>query len=125
MVAEKIGNNARSQMKKNELSSKKCKPCHSGIGALSEEDSKKLHETLQGWTWSAKKLEKKFTFKNFREAMAFVNQVAEIAENEDHHPDISIFYNKVDLALWTHAANGLTENDFIVAAKVDAIISDK
>ena len=65
------------------------------------------------------KLKKKFSFKNFKEAMDFVNAIAEIAEQECHHPDIYIVYNKVDIELYTHAVNGLSESDFIMAAKID------
>ena len=70
---------------------------------------------------NAKKISKEFTFKNFLEAMHFVEEVAKIAESEGHHPDIFIHYNKVILTLWTHAIGGLSENDFIVAAKVNLL----
>ena len=66
-------------------------------------------------------LYKKFKFKNFLEAMKFVNAVAEIADQEQHHPDFCVHYNKVEIQLWTHAINGLSENDFIVAAKIDKL----
>ena len=68
-----------------------------------------------------KKIQREFTFKNFKEAMRFVNNIADIAQREDHHPDIHIFYNRVRLALWTHAIGGLSENDFILAAKINTI----
>lgn len=68
----------------------------------------------------AKKISKEFKFKDFIGAINFVNLVADIAEEEGHHPDIHIDYNKVNLELWTHAINGLSENDFILAAKIDA-----
>lgn len=68
-----------------------------------------------------KKISRTFTFKNFREAMRFVNRVAELAETEDHHPDIATFWNRVVLTLTTHAIGGLSENDFILAAKIDKI----
>lgn len=67
-----------------------------------------------------KKISREFKFKNFKEAMAFVNQVAEIAETEGHHPDLHIYYNRVNIELQTHAVNGLSENDFILAAKISA-----
>ena len=69
----------------------------------------------------AKMLAKSFRFKNFVEAMRFINKVAEIAEGEGHHPDITISYNAVGLELMTHAIDGLSENDFILAAKIDEI----
>ncbi len=68
-----------------------------------------------------KKIARKFEFKDFQESMRFVNRVAEVAEAEGHHPDMHIFYNKVNLELWTHAAGGLTDNDFILATKIDLI----
>lgn len=63
-----------------------------------------------------------FIFKNFKESMAFVQKVADLAEQEGHHPDIYIFYNKVTLTLWTHAINGLSENDFIIAGKAELLV---
>jgi 4a-hydroxytetrahydrobiopterin dehydratase len=68
------------------------------------------------------KIGREFEFKDFREAMTFINKVAEIAKTEGHHPDLCCFYNKVKLELWTHAINGLFENDFIVAAKVNELL---
>ncbi len=68
-----------------------------------------------------KKISRNFKFKDFKESMRFVNEVADIAEGEGHHPDIHIYYNKVDIELITHEVGGLTENDFIVAAKIDRI----
>lgn len=70
-----------------------------------------------------KKITKKFKFKNFKEAMAFINKVAELAESEGHHPDIFIFYNRVKFELSTHAIGGLSENDFILAAKINKFYS--
>ncbi len=102
------------------LTDKKCVPCEGGTPPLSSEKAQELHQEVATWQLSDLAIEKKFKFKDFKEAMGFVNQVAEIAEEEGHHPDMAIFYNKVDLRLTTHAADGLTENDFIVAAKIDA-----
>ena len=68
-----------------------------------------------------KKLAREFKFKNFVEAMKFVNQVADLAESEGHHPDLHIFYNKVTIELWTHAVGGLSVNDFIVAVKINKL----
>lgn len=70
------------------------------------------------------RLRRVFEFADFREAMRFVNRVAEVAEAEGHHPDIAIHWNKVELTLWTHKIGGLHENDFILAAKVDALLKD-
>ncbi|TSC77471.1 MAG: hypothetical protein G01um101433_581 [Parcubacteria group bacterium Gr01-1014_33] len=70
----------------------------------------------------ARKIQREFTFKSFVKAMAFVDRVADIAEIEDHHPDIHIYYNRVVIELWTHAIGGLSENDFIVAAKIETMM---
>lgn len=78
-------------------------------------------EGASGWKLEGKQIEKEYKFKNFIEAMKFVNRLAEVAEHEQHHPDVFIHYNKVKVMSWTHVANGLTENDFILAAKIDAI----
>lgn len=89
---------------------------------MSKTESEKLLKEVSGWILVDEKIIKKqFTFGDFKEAMKFVNRVAEIAESEGHHPYIKISWNKVTLELWTHAIGGLSENDFIVAAKIDAI----
>ncbi len=104
-----------------DLTAKKCMPCNSGTPPLTAEEAERYLAELQGgWTViEHKKIQREFKFKNFKEAMAFVNRVADIAEHEGHHPDIYVFYNLVRLELWTHAVRGLSENDFIVAAKID------
>lgn len=103
------------------LSEKKCKPCEGGIPPLDKGQSQVLLKQLRGWQLEEKKIAKQYQFKDFKRAMRFVNAVAEMAESEGHHPDIFIQYDKVKLTLWTHAAGGLTENDFILAAKVDSL----
>ena len=103
------------------LTQKKCIPCEAGTLSLKEEEIKKLLEQIPTWTLKEGHLYKKFKFKDFVEAMKFINKIAEIAEDEGHHPDFSVHYNRVDVELWTHAINGLSENDFIVAAKIDKI----
>ena len=103
------------------LTEKKCKPCEGGVPAMSKEQADELLKQVPTWTIKDWKVTKEFKFKNFVEAMEFVNKVAEIAESEGHHPDISISYSKVIIETWTHAINGLSENDFILAAKIDKI----
>jgi 4a-hydroxytetrahydrobiopterin dehydratase len=80
---------------------------------------------VPGWTVSEteghSELRRRITFKDFKVLMGFVNRVAEVAEAEDHHPDFAIHYAQLDLSLWTHDVGGLTENDFILAAKIDAL----
>ena len=105
-----------------DLTNKKCKPCEGGVPPLSADEAKKLHSALKGWGLSPKKIEKSYEFKNFVEALAFVNRVGAVAESEGHHPDIFLHSWKwVRIDLWTHAVDGLTENDFIVAAKIDEL----
>ena len=106
------------------LAQKKCTPCEVKIPPLAE-PALGEHLKMLKTAWDViegKKLQKKFAFKNFKEAMTFVNRVAEIAEAEGHHPDIHIKYNTVMLELWTHAIGGLSENDFILAAKIEDIV---
>lgn len=106
-----------------ELSSKKCVPCKGGAVPLKRGDSESLLRQLKDWNLdeSAFIISKGYVFKNFVEAMVFINKVADIAEEERHHPDMHISYNKVQLTLTTHAIGGLSENDFIVAAKIDSL----
>ncbi len=88
---------------------------------MSKTEAKSYLAQLKNWKLSGKKIQKEFSFKDFKEAMKFVNNVAEIAESEGHHPDFHIFWNRVILALTTHSINGLSENDFILAAKIDQL----
>jgi 4a-hydroxytetrahydrobiopterin dehydratase len=104
-----------------DLLSKKCVPCEGGMPPMTEEEANKyLSETL-GWKLAddKKSISRDFEFKDFKESMDFVNHIAGIVNEEGHHPDIYIFYNKVQLALSTHAIGGLSENDFILAAKIN------
>ena len=105
-----------------DLTKKKCMPCEAGTPSLNESEINKILKQIPSWTLKDKHLFKKFKFNNFVEAMKFVNAVAEIAEREGHHPDFSVHYNKVEIEIWTHAISGLSENDFILAAKIDKII---
>jgi len=108
-----------------DLLKKKCIPCEGlGMKPFLPEEAEKYLPDVPGWALSedGRKISKEFKFKDFIGAVNFVNQVAEIAEGEGHHPDIEIHYNKVKLTNWTHAILGLSENDFILAAKIDASI---
>lgn len=88
---------------------------------MTEREAEEHIKEIDNWTLFAASIEKQFEFKDFDEAMQFVNAVAEIAETEGHHPDITVRYNKVTLELMTHAIGGLSMNDFILAAKIDSI----
>jgi 4a-hydroxytetrahydrobiopterin dehydratase len=103
-----------------DLNHKRCVPCEGGAPALTLERAKELMKQVAGWDLDEKnrRIQRKYHFKDFKEAMVFVNRVADLAEDEGHHPDIHIHYNEVTLVLWTHAVGGLSENDFILAAKV-------
>jgi 4a-hydroxytetrahydrobiopterin dehydratase len=105
-----------------DLTKKHCVPCEGNIPPLDAATVAAYAGNIPGWKIADnKKLVREFRFKDFKMAMAFVNRVAEIAESEQHHPDISVSYNLVHLKLTTHAIHDLSENDFIVAAKVDAL----
>lgn len=105
------------------LLKKKCVPCEGGVKPLNLEEAGDYLAQVLDWALDeqGKKISKTFKFKDFIGAINFVNNVADIAESENHHPDIQIHYNKVLLELWTHAIGGLSENDFIMAAKIDAM----
>ncbi|HRH31128.1 MAG TPA: 4a-hydroxytetrahydrobiopterin dehydratase [Candidatus Paceibacterota bacterium] len=106
-----------------DLLKKKCQSCEGGVPPLTREEAESYMAEVVGWEMSddGKMISKKFQFKDFVKAMTFVEGVADVAEMEGHHPDIHISYNRVKLELYTHSIKGLSENDFIVAAKVDQI----
>src|SRR5580765_7551961 len=105
------------------LQSRHCKPCEGGT-PLSPDEARRLGSELAGWTISAdtKEIRRTFEFKNYWRTMAFVNAVAWIAHTEDHHPDMAFGYKTATVTYWTHAINGLSENDFICAAKVGELL---
>jgi 4a-hydroxytetrahydrobiopterin dehydratase len=105
-----------------ELSKRKCGPVKKGQPKLSADQVRDLLGQISGWEAKDDKLRKTFGFKDFVTAMEFLNRVAEVAESEQHHPDFSVHYNKVDFLIWTHDVGGLSENDFILAAKIDALV---
>ncbi len=107
----------------NALSKKQCIPCKGGVLPLKGENLENIYKQLNG-NWmivNEHHLEKEYIFSNFRQALAFTNQVGELAEAEGHHPDIYLAWGKVKLMVWTHKIDGLTESDFIFAAKVDEL----
>jgi 4a-hydroxytetrahydrobiopterin dehydratase len=107
-----------------DLSKKKCVPCRGGVPPLPTEKAQELLKELNiAWKLADNKIERTYKFRNFREAMVFINKVASIAEAEGHHPDIHLEgWNSVRIVLYTHAIGGLHENDFIVAAKIDGLV---
>ena len=108
------------------LLSRRCEPCRGGVAPLAEAEARRLVEETPEWKLEegATRLVRRFEFVDFRKAMEFVNRVADIAEEEGHHPDIAIHWNRVDLVLWTHKIGGLHENDFILAAKISRLLEE-
>ncbi|HEY9784093.1 MAG TPA: 4a-hydroxytetrahydrobiopterin dehydratase [Candidatus Obscuribacterales bacterium] len=108
-----------------QLADRKCEPCRGGVPPLSEEDCGPLLAQLDGWTVEdGKRLVKSFRFKNFLGPMALAKRIADVAEREDHHPDLLVRWGELKVTLWTHKIDGLSENDFVLAAKIDRAASD-
>ena len=106
------------------LAEMSCSMCVSATESMPVEEQQRLLEKLQGWNIvDEHHLERHYRFKNFKQALSFVNQVGEVAELEKHHPDIYFTWGKVKIEIMTHSIDGLTEADFILAAKIDAITS--
>lgn len=104
------------------LSQKHCVPCEGGTPPLTAAEIEPLLDQLHGWKIEDGKLAKSYSFGNFVEAVDFVNAITPVAEAEGHHPDLYVRWGAVRVMLWTHAVNGLSENDFILAAKIDELI---
>ena len=105
----------------NELARKKCKPCEGGVAPLTDEQVRPMLKGLQGWSRDGKSITKTYKFKNYFETMAFVNAAAWVSHREDHHPDMVVGWGECRVSYVTHAIDGLSENDFICAAKLDAL----
>jgi len=106
------------------LAEKECVPCKGGVCPLKGQDLAKVANELDGG-WQVIRehhLEKEYKFTNFREALAFTNKIGELAESQGHHPDIYLAWGKVKLTIWTHKIDGLTESDFVWAAKADKVL---
>jgi 4a-hydroxytetrahydrobiopterin dehydratase len=104
------------------LADKKCVPCRGGIPPLRGEELEKLWADLPNWTVTNEHhLQREFKFPDFKQALDFVNRVGDLAEEQGHHPDILLAWGKVGITLWTHKIDGLTESDFIMAAKIDKL----
>lgn len=109
----------------NKLAERHCKPCEGSVPPLDLAAASKLKEQIdRRWKWhrDGKAIEATFEFDNYWQTTAFVNAVAWIAHTADHHPDISFSYKNCTVSYWTHAVDGLSENDFICAAKIDALL---
>ena len=105
-----------------ELSSRQCVPCRGGVPALKGEELTTLLNQLDGWNAiNQHHLQKQYSFSDFREAQHFVNRVGDLAEEQGHHPDICFGWGQAEITIWTHKIDGLTESDFILAAKIDKL----
>ena len=106
-----------------DLSRKKCKPCEGGVAPLDQKEVEVyLKQIKDDWKVTDKnKISREFLFVNFRHTMDFVNIVADLAEEEGHHPVMHVYFGRVVIELWTHAIDGLSENDFILASKIDKL----
>ena len=107
-----------------DLSTKKCVPCEGGVPALGHAEIERLMPQVPGFRISRGALVRHVEFDDFLTLMDFVNDMAALAEAEGHHPDFSVHYNKLDIKLWTHAVDGLSENDFILAAKLNGLLGE-
>ena len=105
-----------------ELAAKKCKPCEGGVAPYTPAQANEMLKQVKGWTIEEGRLAKVYPFTNYYQTMAFVNAVAWISHREDHHPDLGVHYNKCRVEYSTHAIGGLSENDFICAAKCEAVL---
>lgn len=104
-----------------DLAAKKCKACEGGVAPLTGAEIGDLLKQLEGWECIGGRIAKTYTFRDYYQTMAFVNATAWVSHREDHHPDISVGYNRCRVEYVTHAINGLSENDFICAAKLDML----
>jgi 4a-hydroxytetrahydrobiopterin dehydratase len=104
-----------------DLAAKKCQACEGGVAPLEEAEIRSLLKQLEGWELAGGRIAKTYEFKNYYQTLAFVNATAWISHREDHHPDIVLGYNRARVEYVTHAINGLSENDFICAAKLDKL----
>jgi 4a-hydroxytetrahydrobiopterin dehydratase len=106
-----------------DLTDKSCKPCEGGVEPLSQAQAETLMTQTEGWVLSdnGKIITRRFQFRDFYQTMAFINAMAWVANTEDHHPDFSAGYNSCEVGYTTHAIGGLSENDFICAAKINAL----
>ena len=107
-----------------QLADKQCVPCRGGVPPLKGKELETLHQNVPKWmVYDEHHLHREFKFPDFKQALEFVNRVGALAEEQGHHPDILLAWGKAEITLWTHKVNGLTESDFIMAAKIDRLSS--
>ena len=105
-----------------DLTQGKCKPCEGGVPPLSDAEVDRMLPQVPDWIRAGKAIARTFRFANYHETMAFVNATAWISHRENHHPDLAVGYNQCTVTYTTHAIDGVSENDFICAAKIDALL---
>jgi 4a-hydroxytetrahydrobiopterin dehydratase len=103
------------------LHSRRCVPCTGDVARLTPPEVDALRAEVPHWHVEERRLVRRFRFPSFVAAVRFVDRMADVAEAEQHHPDFAVHYRDVDVSVWTHVVDGLTENDFILAAKIDAL----
>jgi 4a-hydroxytetrahydrobiopterin dehydratase len=109
-----------------ELADKKCVPCRGGVPALNGKELAALHKSVPQWSVvNEHHIVREFKFADFAKALEFVNRVGALAEEQGHHPDILLAWGKAEVTLWTHKIDGLTESDFIMAAKIDRLADSR
>ena len=106
-----------------DLAKKRCAPCEGGVAPYTPEQARDMLKQLKGWIIEDGRLVKLYAFSNYYQTMAFVNALAWVSHREDHHPDLAVGYNQCRVSYVTHAIDGLSENDFICAAKCDALFA--
>ena len=103
-----------------QLADKKCVPCRGGVPPLKGNELETLHHSVPDWIVEREHhIHREFRFPDFKQALAFVNRIGALAEEQGHHPDILLGWGKAEVTMWTHKIDGLTESDFIMAAKID------
>lgn len=107
-----------------DLKRRHCTPCEGGVSLLDPGQVEAMRRAIPDWQVQGQRITRAFRFKDFSDTMAFVNAVAWVAHREDHHPDLEVGYSTVRVTYWTHAIEGLSENDFICAARIDALLKD-
>ena len=108
------------------LASRDCVPCRGGVPPLKGDEITPLSSQLDGWeVVNEHHLKKEYKFEDFKETQAFVDRVCDVAEEQWHHPDICFGWGRAEITIWTHKIDGLTESDFILAAKIDAMMSSQ
>jgi len=118
-----MSNSSKTTAPHSDLAAKHCQPCEKGTPALEGSKVAELLRALPGWEASGGEIAKTYDFKNYYETMAFVNATAWVSHREDHHPDLEVGYNKCRVRYSTHSVGGLSDNDFICAAKVEALLA--